>query len=239
LSPPLRRAAAAAVLAVLGLFVSGGSGCREDSPAFKTADLGRALAERGDNEGAIAKLKEAIAADPELAMAHEVLAHTYESMGRYPEAVAEYRATVALDPVRDTAFARLGCLLLTTEGATPEAERALEQAVAINRTHAGAHACLAAVHLDRQDFPEAISEGERAVSLDPQSVQGHLTLGIALAETGSRDRARTEIRQAIALAGDDSAVAEQARTYLQSLDHPDVPGGPTENGAPAGYGEVH
>lgn len=236
---PLRRAAAAAVFAVLGLFVSGGSGCRDDSAAFKKADLGRALAERGDNDAAVARLKEALTDDPGLVMAHEALARTYESMGKYPEAVAEYRATVALDPVRDTAFARLGCLLLATDGATPEAEAALEQAVAINRTHAGAHACLAAVHLDRQDFPKAIAEGERAVALDPQSVQGHLTLGIALAESGSRDRARGEIEQAIALSGDNPEVAEQARTYLQSLEHPDVPGGPDAPAAPAGDGALH
>jgi len=233
------RCALAGALVVLGLFVSGGSGCRDDSAAFKKADLGRALAERGDNERAVAKLKEALADDPGLVMAHEALARTYESMERYPEAIAEYRATVALDPVRDTAFARLGCLILAMDGATEEAESALEQAVAINRTHAGAHACLAAVHLDRQDFSKAIAEGERAVSLDPQSVQGHLTLGIALAETGSRDRARTEIEQAIALAGDDSAVATQARTYLESLEHPDVPGGPAGPAGPAGDDEVH
>jgi tetratricopeptide (TPR) repeat protein len=230
------RRALAGALVVLGLFISGGSGCREDSPAFKKADLGRALAERGDNDAAVAKLKDALADDPKLVMAHETLAQTYEAMGRYPEAIGEYRATVALDPVRDTAFARMGCLILATDGATDEAEAALEKAVSINRTHAGAHACLAAVHLDRQDFPKAIAEGERAVALDPQSVQGHLTLGIALAETGSRDRARTEIQQAIALSGEDSAVAEQARTYLQSLDHPDVPGGPD---APGGDGELH
>jgi len=231
LKPSLRRTAWAGALCVLALFVSGGSGCRDDSAAFKKADLGRALAERGEAGKAVPLLKEALADDPNLVMAHEVLAQTYESMGRYPEAVAEYRATVRLDPVRDTAHARLGCLLLTTEGATPEAEEALNQALEINRTHAGAHACLAAFHLDHQDFSKAIAEGERAVSLDPQSVQGHLTLGIALAETGEKDRARAEIEQAIALAGDDSPVAEQARVYLQSLEHPDVAGRP--GGGPA------
>lgn len=238
--PAPKRALAAALL-VLGLFVSGGSGCRDDSEAFKKADLGRALAERGEAGRAVPILKEALSMDPGLTMAHEVLADTYAALGRYPEAVAEYRATVRLDPVRDTAYARLGCLLLATEGATPEAENALTQALEINRTHAGAHACLAAVHLDRQNFSEAIEEGERAVSLDPQTVQGHLTLGIALAESGERDRARSEIERAIALSGDNPTVADQARVYLQSLEHPDVAGGPggATPGARGPAGELH
>jgi len=236
LSPPFKRAAFAGALVVLGLFVSGGSGCRDDSDAFKKADLGRALAERGEAERAVPLLKEALSQDPKLVMAHEALAQTYASMGRYAEAVAEYRATVRLDPVRDTAFARLGCLLLATEGATAEAEDALTRAIEINRTHAGAHACLAAIHLDRQDFSKAIGEGERAVSLDPQSVQGHLTLGIALAETGEKARARTEIERAIALSGDNPTVETQARVYLQSLEHPDVSGEPSAPGTP---GELH
>jgi Tfp pilus assembly protein PilF len=239
LRPAFPRAALAGALAVLGLFVSGGSGCRDDSEAFKKADLGRALAERGEPERAVPLLKEALSGDPKLVMGHEVLAQTYESMGRYPEAIAEYRTTVRLDPVRDTAYARLGCLLLATEGATDAAENALDQAIEINRTHAGAHACLAAVHLDRRDLSKAVAEGETAVSLDPQTVQGHLTLGIALAETGETARARSEIERAIALSGDNPAVAEQARVYLQSLEHPDVAGGPGAAGAHGPSGEVH
>lgn len=235
---PAPRRALAGALVVLGLFVSGGSGCRDDSDAFKKADLGRALTERGEPERGVPLLKEAVSMDPGLTMAHEVLADTYASLGRYPEAVAEYRATVKLDPVRDSAYAALGCLLLATEGATEEAEAALTKALEINRTHAGAHACLAAVHLDHQDFSKAIGEGERAVSLDPQSVQGHLTLGIALAETGERARARSEIERAIALSGENPAVADQARVYLQSLEHPDVAGGPAGPGG-AAAGELH
>lgn len=217
-----RTARALAIALAMGLLLTGAASCRGDSPAFKKADLGRALAERGEDERALKNLREAIAMDPDLVMAHEALAQAYERMGRYTESIAAYRDTVRLDPVRDTAYARLGCLLLATEGATPEAEAALRQAVEINTTHDGAHACLGAVHLERREFAEAIAETRRAVSLNPQSIQGHLTLGIALAETGDKARGTAEIERAIDYAGDDQSVVMQARMYLQGLAHPDM-----------------
>jgi tetratricopeptide (TPR) repeat protein len=226
----MKRLLAAACLVAVGLFLGGASGCRDDSPAFKKADLARALAERGDYDRAIAGFQEAIRLDPQLAFAYEGLAQAYEATGRYPEAIQAYQTTVAKDPVRDSAYARLGCLLLATRGAVPEAEAALTQAIGINQTHSGAHACLGALHLDREQYPEAIRESERAVALNPQNVQGHLTLGIALAQTGETDRAKAEIKKAIDYAAGDEATVSRARLFLQSLEHPQVEGGPTGPG---------
>lgn len=213
-----------------GALLAGVGGCRDDSPAFKKADLGRALAERGHPERAITVLREAIDMDPDIPMAHEALAGAYEATGRYAEAVDAYRATIARDPVRDTAYARLGCLLLSTGGAHDEAEAALTKALEINRTHSGAHACMGALHLDRRAFDDAIRETEQAIAVDPQNVQAHLTLGIALAETDRIDRARREIQRAIDAAAGDAAFIERARMYLQSLEHPAVEGGPGPHG---------
>lgn len=226
----MTRLLLAAGMVAVGLFVGGAGGCRNDSPAFKKADLGRALAERGDYDQAIADFQEAIRMDPTLAFAYEGLAQAYEATGRYPGAIEAYRATVARDPVRDSAYARLGCLLLATGGATPDAEQALTKAIEINQTHAGAHACLGALYLDRERYPDAIRETELAVTLNPQNVQGHLTLGIALAQTGETDRARAEIKKAIDYARGDEATVSRARLFLQSLEHPRVEGGPAPPG---------
>lgn len=222
MSRPLRPA----VLLLAAVLLAAPLGCRDDSPAFKKADLGRALAERGQTERAIAVLNEAIAMDPDIPMAHEALAGAYAAAGRYPEALDAYRATIARDPVRDSAYAGLGCLLLATGGDREEAEKMLGKALEINRAHSGAMACLGALHLDRRAFDDAIRETERAISLDPQNVQAHLTLGIALAETDQLERARAEIQKAIDGAAGNEAVVSQARMYLRSLDHPAVEGGP-------------
>lgn len=215
-----------ALVVAVGLTTAGAGGCRKDSPAMKKAALGLAFADRGDYEKAIDIYREAIRLDPDLVLTYEQMAQAYEALGRYDEAVEAYRTTVTRDPVRDAAWVRLGCLLLVTRGDPREAEHALGQAIALNQTDSGAHACLGALHLDRERYADAIRESEQAIALNPQNVQGHLTLGIALAQTGETDRARSEIRKAIDYAAGNEAVVSQARDFLRSLDHPPVEGGP-------------
>lgn len=208
----------------------GAGGCREESPAMKKANLGRAFSERGDHPRAIATLKEAIAMDPELVMGYEHLAMAYEAAGMYPEAIQYYRETIKREPTRDFSHAALGCLLLSTGGATAEAEKALSDAIALNQTDSRALGCMGAVYLDRRDYPAAIEASSKAVRYNPQNVQAHLNLGIAYAESGRTEEGKASIRQAIALSGDDPAFAERANMYLQALEHPAVSDGPAGTG---------
>lgn len=226
LAAPLRALLVGALCASLSVAILGAGGCREETPAMKKANLGRALTERGALDKAIATLNEAVRLDPELVMSYELLGQAYEAAGRHAEAIGAYRETVRRDPVRDTAYVSLGCLLLSTGGGTDEAEAALARAIEINQTNAGAHACLGAAYLDRRDFARAIASSETAVSFNPQSVQAHLNLGIAYTETGQYDRARAEVEKVIQFAAGNEAVIGQARMLLETLDHPVVEGGP-------------
>ncbi len=215
---------------VLSVGLLGAAGCREETPAMKKANLGRALMERGAIDRAIATLQEAITLDPELVMSYEILGQAYEAAGNTTKALDAYRETVRRDPVRDTAYVSLGCLLLSVGNALPEAEQALEKAVEINKSHAGAHACLGAAHLERRQFAESIAASELAVSLNPQNIQAHLNLGIAYSETGDTDRARSEIEKAIQFAAGNPTVVEQAKMLLDSLNHPTVEGRQVNHG---------
>ncbi len=200
------------------------SGCREESPAMKKANLGRALMERGAVDKAIDTLQTAIKLDPDLVMSYEILGQAYEASGQIPKAVDAYRETVQRDPVRDTAYASLGCLLLSVGNSLDEAEQSLSKALEINQTHAGAHACMGAVYLERREFAEAIKSSERAASLNPQSIQAHLNLGIGYSETGDTDRARSEVKKVIGLAAGNDLVVKQAQMLLDSLNHPAMEG---------------
>lgn len=222
------RIALSLALLFMGVWLAGAGGCREESPAMKKANLGRAFAERGDYPRAIGTLQEAIRMDPDLVMSYELLGQAYEATGNYPKAIEMYRETVRRDPVRDTAYTSLGCLLLATSGAGEETERNLAKALEINQTDNRALACMGAVHLDRRDFEAAIRESEQAVSLNPQNVQGHLNLGIAYGETGDTARAREEMQRAINYSQGNPAVVNQARVFLQGLEHPDVEGMPKD-----------
>lgn len=215
------------VLALMATGMLASTACREESPAMKKANLGRALMERGQIEQAINTLKEAIRMDPELAMSHEHLGMAYEAAGMYPEAIAAFRETVRLDPLRDTAHTSIGCLILASHGSAADAEAALNKAFEINQTDSKQLACMGSVHLNRMNFEEAIEVSERAVSLNPQNVQAHLNLGIAYAETDRMERAKKAIETAISL-NPDPQFAEQARAFLQSAEHPLVEGGPSD-----------
>lgn len=210
--------------ALLSVGMLGAVGCREETPAMKKANLGRALMERGAIDRAISTLQESIKLDPKLVMSYEILGQAYEASGNYTQALDAYRKAVRLDPVRDTAYVSLGCLLLSVGNAVSEAEQALSKAVEINQSHAGAHACLGAAYLERRQFEKSIASSELAVSLNPQNIQAHLNLGIAYSETGETDRARAEIEKAIQFASGHPGVVEQAKMLLDSLNHPTVEG---------------
>ncbi len=217
-------------LALIATSMMAASACREETPAMKKANLGRALTERGNHDQAIATLKESLRLDPELVMAYEHLGQAYEAVGMYPEAIEAFQETVKRDPVRDTAHTSLGCLLLASHGSTADAEAALNKAFEINQTDSKALACMGAVHLNRMNFEGTIEYSSRAISLNPQNVQAHLNLGIAYAETDETERAKKAIETAISLNPGDPVFAERARMFLQSAEHPDVEGGPGDHG---------
>ncbi|MFQ5508929.1 MAG: tetratricopeptide repeat protein [Leptospirillia bacterium] len=221
----MRQTTLVIALLLAGVWVLGAVGCREESPAMKKANLGRAFMERGDHERAIRTLNEAISLDPELAMSYEILGQTYEAAGRYPEAIQSYRQTVQRDAVRDSAYTALGCLLLATEGARPEAKAALTEAIKLNQADSRSLACMGAFHLDQRELDKAVELSAKAASLNPQNVQAHLNLGFAYSELGRIDEAKASVQRAIDLARNPQVVA-QAKMLQESLDHPRVAGGP-------------
>jgi tetratricopeptide (TPR) repeat protein len=211
---------AVALLTALSVTVIGG--CREETEAMKKANLGRALMERGALEKSIQTLEESIRLDPELAMSYEALGGAYEAAGNYQSAADAYRNTIIKDPVRDSAYSSLGCLLLHMGDNEAEAEQVLNKAIEINQTHAGAHACLGAAFLERRDYAASIKSSELAVSLNPQSVQAHLNLGIAFSEIGEIERAKQEVEKAIRFAAGNPQVVNRAKMLLESLNHPEM-----------------
>lgn len=220
------RPAVATLLTVALATTLMGASCREETPAMKKANLGRAFTERGAHDRAIKTLQEAVKLDPELVMSYELLGQALEAAGRYDEALDAYRETVRREPTRDTAYASLGCLLLSAEGAVPDAEAALNRAIGLNQAFPRAQACLGAIYLDQRQFDKAVEMSQAAVTMDPQNVQAHLNLGIAYAETGDVERARAEIRKTIQFARGNEQLISQARVYLEALEHPEVDGGP-------------
>jgi Flp pilus assembly protein TadD len=79
--------------------------------------------DRGDREGAVAKLEEAIALDPNLAIAHGMLAKLFADLAVAEKAIHHAQKVVELEP--DDAFSYTALSVIYQRcGRIPEAEHA-------------------------------------------------------------------------------------------------------------------
>ena len=79
--------------------------------------------DRGDKEGAVAKLEEAIALDPSFALGHGMLAKLYADLAIAEKAIEYARRVVELEP--DDAFSYTALSVIYQRcGRIPEAEHA-------------------------------------------------------------------------------------------------------------------
>jgi adenylate cyclase len=110
-------------------------------------------------ERAIQLLEEAIALDPEYAIAYSIL------------------CTAHFDLV----------IIAASESPRESLQRAVElgkKAIALDESNSSVHACLSFPYMYLREFDKAISEAEKAISLNPNSAVGYWALGTALSLSG-------------------------------------------------------
>jgi tetratricopeptide (TPR) repeat protein len=81
-------------------------------------------------------------------------------------------------------------------------EKALARLVEIGGDSAEFHLLLGKAYLNRQETENAITELERAASMNPNLPFVHFNLGIGYARTGDKERAEQELRRDIAIEPD-------------------------------------
>lgn len=86
-----------------------------------------AIQEKGDLEGAIAKLQELLAIDPNYALAHAALSVFYSKLDDHEKAVEHARKVCELEPEDPFSFVALS-LICQKAGLLAEAEEAMWQA---------------------------------------------------------------------------------------------------------------
>ncbi len=154
-----------------------------------------------DWDAAIAGLRQALAADPARADAHNVLGLLLGRKGAdSTEVAAEFREAIRLRPDFAEAHNSLG-LVLIQAGDDQAGIAALREAVRLGPDYADAHANLGAA-LTPTDADEAIRELETAVALAPDSVKAHFNLALAYGASPSRGPAKEieQLRKVIDLA---------------------------------------
>jgi tetratricopeptide (TPR) repeat protein len=112
-------------------------------------------------------------------------------------ALADARRAVDLDDARPASFATLAEIRLE-RGATREALRAIDRAIALTPDDAGLHARRAAILLERNRVRAARREVERAMQLDPSLSIVRAALARYQVQTGHSDRALDELLAASA-----------------------------------------
>ena len=168
---------------------------------YSQADLGVALDQQGDEEGALARYTEALRLKPDLKdlhHAHDVMGLALAKLGRVPEARAEFELALRYQPNFAPAHSDLGNAL-RREGRLGEAEAELREAVRLQPDLAVAWLNLALVFTNGGRWPEAIAAYRQAAALQPADAETHLRLADVLAQTGRLPEAVPEYREALRL----------------------------------------
>src|SRR5712692_1853433 len=141
---------------------------------------GQALLKDKKFQEASLEFRAAIQIDDKLADAHWGLAQAFEGLQRYQEAFEEMRQVVELDPNNLDVRVRLGNYYLVGSQQSPaavtEAERLAKEVLQKDPNHIEGHILMGSVLFAQDHKPEAFTELNRAIEIDPKRVESYLSL---------------------------------------------------------------
>ncbi len=136
--------------------------------------------------------------DPAIADALNNLGNIARAEARFDEALAAFDRAIVLRS--DHVAARNGrALALQALGRNDDAERELEDALALDPSFATTHSNLGNLYFRRDEIPRARDAYLAAIRLDPEHADAHNNLGSAYFRLGDRRRAEQEYREALRL----------------------------------------
>jgi serine/threonine-protein kinase len=190
------------------------------SPASPGAylNLAHALHGRGDPDGAIAALEEAIRLKPDYAEAHDALGLRRERKGDYTGAAAAYRKAIHLRPAQGKYHLYLG-MVLEAQKDRVGAEAAYHEAARLLPNPATAQFNLGNLFLRAGAYDRALGAYREALNHQPDLAVAHLNSGAAWVRKGDLGRAVAAFREALRHDPDLAAAHENlARTLLDQKD---------------------
>jgi tetratricopeptide (TPR) repeat protein len=170
----------------------------------------------GDLDSAQSRFEEALAAQPDLVQANDALMLVYARKNDWTNAVAQADQVLAKDPKNLRAL-RLRHDAYTKLGDTAKAKEALDALAAADPgALAGSLVDSGMAKFNANDAAGAIADLSKAIELDPKRAQAQYYLGLAYANTGKNDQAKTHLQQFLELAPNDPN-AQGAREMLKYL----------------------
>jgi serine/threonine protein kinase/Tfp pilus assembly protein PilF len=153
---------------------------------------------KADFQKAIGYFSEAVRKDPDYALAYIGLADCYNLSGSSEGKKAAEKA-VALDDSLAEAHTSLAYAKQNFDWDFPGAEREFRHAIELNPNYAIAHQWYATLLSDMGRHPEAIAEIERAIQLDPLSVNVNTAAAMVFYFARQFDRAEKQAKSALEL----------------------------------------
>jgi predicted O-linked N-acetylglucosamine transferase (SPINDLY family) len=171
---------------------------------------------RGEGGSAVAELRQAVAAAPEIAAIHYDLAKAHRLVADWSAAADAFGEAARLDP------ANTGALLnqaidLQRAGRGSEAIAGYRRVLGLKPDSIAACLNLAQALLDAGDLAAARDMGERATALAPEAAHSHKLLGTILMAEGDPERALSCFTRAGDLAPQDPEAAAGLGHALQKL----------------------
>ncbi len=142
-------------------------------------------------------LQQGLVRQPKDASFHRRLSEIYARKGRMVKAVAASRRAVELEPDLADGWLHLGHLLSGDTGTLDEAETALRRGLALSPENPAGHLRLGRLLLDRGLRDAALASVRRARNLAGPEGWLWSDIGVALADCGSYDEARSAGERAI------------------------------------------
>jgi membrane associated rhomboid family serine protease/Flp pilus assembly protein TadD len=203
---PLRRAG---VIALVALGVAG-SALGVEHWRGGPYRLGRAVQALSENRpDQLARLKQIVRQQPNLAEGHFALGQAYFNQQNYPQAEAEFKRGLELQPQQSDARYDLGLVYLN-ERRPEDAKAAFRQVLAQNANHADAHYGMGLALANEEQYQPAIEEFKKSIQLGPPGSGTYYALGRSYAKLNLYDDAIAAYLKEKENSGDDDPDIENA-----------------------------
>jgi len=175
-------------------------------------NLGIALNEQGDTDGAIAHYRQALDLRPRYAEAHYNLGRLLAQKGQVDEAIAHYEKALEINPSDADTHNNLGVTLLAN-GRRDEAIAHYQKALVIQPDYADASCNLAGALLSKDDLDGAIAYFSACLAVSPNQPEAQYNLASTLFRRGRTDEAIAHYQKVLELSPDNA----DARANLGSM----------------------
>jgi tetratricopeptide (TPR) repeat protein len=137
----------------------------------------------------------AVALDPQLPLAHQLLGELYLYHSQIDEAIAEFRKELEINPGNAMAYYKLADGYSRVEK-FDEAERSLQRSIWLDSTSTGPYILLGKVLEKKGETALAVRALQRALAMDPNNPIPHHLLGQAYRDLGKTEDAERELKVA-------------------------------------------